>query len=123
MSVYLLVNKDTGLAENAIEWDGETNYDPGAQFDLVAVSGDAGCPWSGWTRNNDGELEAPPAPVTIRYAVVKKLGGLVVDFRTLDESEPAALDEPASFEYQLVACPDESVETGATYDSEADTFS
>ena len=121
MSVYLLINKETGVAENAIVWDGETEYDPGAEFDLVAVSGEPGCAWIGWTRNGDGELEPPPPPVYVRYAVIKKLGGLVVDFKLIEEGEPASLSEPASFEYQLVACPDETVVAGATYEAGAFT--
>lgn len=123
MSVYLLINKETGVVENAVEWDGETEYDPGAEFDLVAVSGEPGCPWIGWTRNKKGKLIEPPAPVMVRYAIVKKLDGLVVGFRSLAEGEPAALDEPSSFEYRLVACPDASVAPGATYDADSDSFS
>jgi len=60
MSTYLVVNSD-GLVENAIEWDGETEYDPGEGCTLEAVDGKPGGPWVGWTKNK-GKFVAPPAP-------------------------------------------------------------
>lgn len=115
MPVYLVINKDTGVVENAIKWDGETEYDPGENYDLEQVSGEPGCPWIGWTRDSKGKLQAPPEPVYDRYAVVKKLDGTVVDFKLIEENTPATLPEPASYEYMLVACPDETIQPGATY--------
>lgn len=115
MPVYLVIRKSDGFVENAIKWDGESEYDPGADYELEQVSGDPGCPWIGWTRDENGEFTAPPEPVLIRYAVVKKLDGLVVDFKVLEEGASSELEEPASFEYRLVECADENVEPGWTY--------
>lgn len=112
MPVYLLINSNTGAVENAIKWDGESEYDPGEGYELEQVSGEPGCPWIGWTRDENGELVEPPAPTLIRYAVVRKLGNLVVDFKMLEEGTSAVLSEPASFEYRLVECNDEDVEAG-----------
>ena len=118
MSIYLVVKTSSGVVENAIEWDGESEYDAGNGNELIAPVGQV---WIGWTRNSEGIFEPPPPPVYVRYAVVKKLGGLVVDFKLIEEGRPASLGEPASFEYQLVACPDETVEAGATYEAGAFT--
>jgi hypothetical protein len=112
MPVYLVINKTSGIAENAIKWDGESEYDPGEDYELEQVSGEPGCPWIGWIRNEEGVLEAPPEPVYIRYAVVKKLDGTVVDFKNIEEGQPTNLEEPASFEYALVKCEDETVQPG-----------
>lgn len=115
MPVYLVIRKSDGVVENAIKWDGESQYDPGAEYDLESVSGEPGCPWIGWTRDSDGNFVAPPEPVYVRYAVVKKLDGLVVEFKSLPEDAPAVLPEPASYEYRLQACEDESVQPGWRY--------
>lgn len=51
-----------------------------------------------------------------RYITPARLGLMDYQlFSSLVEGEPAALDEPSSFEYRLVACPDASVAPGATY--------
>lgn len=59
MPVYLVVNKKTKVAENAIKWDGNCDYDPGDEYQLELVSGDPGCPWIGWTLNEDGSFSSP----------------------------------------------------------------
>lgn len=115
MPVYLVIRKSDGVVENAIKWDGESEYDPGAEYDLEAVSGEPGCPWIGWTRENDGSFTAPPEPVFNRYAVYRKDNGKIVAFKMIQEGEPVALTEPASFEYAIAECADESVVAGWSY--------
>jgi len=109
MAIYLEVRNDEVV--NAIVWDGVSPYEPDAGVELVEAPEGVGI---GWTREN-GEFVAPPEPVYVRYAVVKKLDGLVVDFKSLPEDAPAILSEPASFEYRLQACEDESVQPGWTF--------
>lgn len=115
MPVYLVVRKSDGVVQNAIKWDGESEYDPGAEYELEQVSGEPGCPWIGWTRESDGSFTAPPPPVLNRYAVIRKDTGKVVAFKMIQEGGPAELSEPASFEYALVECADEDVLEDWTY--------
>lgn len=118
MPVYLVVRKSDGVVENAIKWDGSSPYDPGEEYELEAVSGEPGCPWIGWIRDESGQLHAPPPPpepVYVRCAVFRKDTGKVVSFKQLLEDTPIMLAEPASFEYAIVACPDESVIEGWSY--------
>lgn len=114
MSRYLVINIETQTVDNVIQWDGDSEYDPGPNYELKLVSSsfDSDLPWIGWTRNANGEFVPPPDPVYHRYAVVKKLDGLVVDFKSIEDGQPAALDEPASFEYALVLCENEAVQPG-----------
>lgn len=111
MPVYLVIRKSDGVVENAIKWDGKSEYDPGDEFDLQQVSGEPGCPWIGWTRNQDGSFTEPPVS---HWAVVKSLEGLVVQVRTHVGEGQAILDPAAQIEYSLVECPD-NVQPGWTY--------
>ena len=115
MPVYLIVRKSDGFVENAIKWDGESEFDPGAEYDLEQVSGEPGCPWIGWTRESDGSFTAPPEPVSKRHAIFRRNSGEVVAFTNIQQGQPVALTEPASFEYAIVECADESVVEGWTY--------
>ena len=111
MPVYLIVRKSDGFVENAIKWDGETEFDPGAEYDLETVSGEPGCPWIGWTRNGDGSFTEPPVST---WAVVKTLDGLVVQIRSHVGAGQPELDPAAQIEYLLVKCPD-NVQPGWHY--------
>ena len=55
-NAYLEYRTEDGLIVNAIVWDGEAPYDPGAGRAVVPL-GDSGA-WIGWTY--DGEKFSPP---------------------------------------------------------------
>lgn len=104
MPVFLVIRKSDGVVENAIKWDGESEYDPGTDYDLEAVSGEPGCPWIGWTREHDGSFTKPPVS---HWAVVKTIDGLVVQVRTHVGDGQASLEPAAQIEYSLLECPDD----------------
>jgi hypothetical protein len=60
-STYLIIRDADGFVENAVEYDGESAYDPGEGRSLVAWDEQAR-PWIGWTRNPDGSWTPPPEP-------------------------------------------------------------
>lgn len=60
MSIYAIINQETGLVENTAEWDGESEW-PQVDGYIVVPSAEASTGWS----YIDGEFIAPPdLPVT-----------------------------------------------------------
>lgn len=55
MQRLAVIVKETGLVDNIVVWDGESPYDPGADFETVVV-GDAVVDIGWWYR--DGTFEA-----------------------------------------------------------------
>lgn len=58
-NLYLIVRDADGLVVNAIEYDGDSPYDPGEGMALYPWD-EGARPWVGWTRNPDGTWTVPP---------------------------------------------------------------
>lgn len=59
---YALVNKETGIVENIIVWDGVTEWTPPAEVDVVKLS-ETDIAYTGGIRNSDGTYSQPPQDV------------------------------------------------------------
>jgi len=58
MNNYLLIRKNTGVVENAIVWDGVSEYALNDAYILLPWN-NVICPWIGWTYNSDGSWSSP----------------------------------------------------------------
>lgn len=113
MPVFLVIRKSDNVVENAIKWDGEAEYDPGQEYDLVQVSGEPDCPWIGWTRKPDGSFDPPVTPPLKRFVAVGISDRTVREVRER-ESSATMFQEVESPGVVWVLCDDESVQPGWT---------